>query len=438
MGQDLWKVNLDRELEAMIGDTGTCVPGLGVIAYRDGREVYSRFLGRRRIGKRTEDDLPMERDSRFRVASVSKMFTVFTIMQLVEAGRLELDSDVGELLGFNLRNPNYPDIPITVRMLASHTSSIRDGRVYSIPPEKGLVEFFSPSGEYWEEGAHFAPEGQAPVEFFEYCNLNYGLLGTIIEVVTGERFDLYQKSHILAELDIHGDYVPGNFSPEEFEKLGTVYRKRDASGRWDENGPWHGAADDYRGIRPLEDTVMLQNPYKEDAQDTCSLKDYESGRNATIFSPTGGLRISCEELAHALEMLMNEGNFRGRRILSPVSVKQMMGREWIYSSESRNGCTCGGAILSYGLGMYQIDGGSSARLCRDFEVDLVGHTGEAFGLFSMLCLRPGTKDGFLYVMNGEAVEEDVDLRSRGRFSGNYVWEENLADAVCRNLFSGED
>ncbi|HCB92276.1 MAG TPA: hypothetical protein DEP57_00445 [Selenomonas sp.] len=435
MGQDLWKRNLDRELEAMIGETGTCVPGLGVIAYRAGREVYSRFLGRRRIGKSPEDNLPMERDSRFRIASVSKMFTVFTIMQLVEEGRLGLDSDVGKLLGFYLRNPSYPEVPITVRMLASHTSSIRDGRVYSISPDKGLEEFFSPSGEYWEDGAHFAPGGQAPGEFFEYCNLNYGLLGTIIEAVTGERFDLYQKKHILSELEIHGDYVPGNFSLEEFEKLGTVYRKRNESGQWDEYGPWHGAADDYKGIRPREDTLLLQNPYKEAAQYTCSLKDYEPGRNATIFSPTGGLRVSCEELAHALEMLMNEGSYGGRRVLSSASVERMMGREWIYSSEKRNGCTCDGAILSYGLGLYQIDGSSSARFCRDFEVDLVGHTGEAFGLFSMLCLRPGTKDGFLYIMNGEAVEEDVDPRSKGRFSGNYIWEENLADAVCRNLFA---
>ncbi len=426
---------LDRELEAMIGETGACVPGLGVIVYRDGMEVYSRFLGRRRIGERQDEDLPMERDSRFRIASVSKMFTVFTIMQLVEQGKLGLDDDVGELLGFSLRNPCYPDIPVTVGMLASHTSSIRDGRVYSIPPEKGLEEFFRPGGEYWENGAHFSPKGQAPGEFFEYCNLNYGLLGTIIEVVTGKRFDLYQKSHILAELDIRGDYVPGNFKRDEFRKLGTVYRKMDASGRWDESGPWCGSADDYRGVRPQEDTLMLQNPYSEETQYACSLKDYKPGRNATVFSPTGGLRISCEEMSHALEMLMNEGCFRERRILSSSSVKRIMDRKWVYDNERKNGSPCGGAILSYGFGIYQIDGNSSARLCREHAVDLVGHTGEAFGLFSMLFIRPGTKDGFVCITNGEAVEEDLDPRSMGKFSGNYIWEEKLADAVCRNYFS---
>ena len=101
----------------------------------------------------------------------------------------------------------------------------------------------------------------------------------------------------------------------------------------------------------------------------------------------------------------------------------------------KNGKTYGGTILSYGLGLYQMDGNSTARFCKDREIDLVGHTGEAFGLLSMLCLRPNTKDGFLYIMNGEAVEEDEDERSSGIFSNNYIWEERLGDAICRHTLN---
>jgi hypothetical protein len=101
----------------------------------------------------------------------------------------------------------------------------------------------------------------------------------------------------------------------------------------------------------------------------------------------------------------------------------------------KNGKTYGGTILSYGLGIYQMDGDSTARFCKDAEIDLVGHTGEAFGLLSMLCLRPNTKDGYIYIMNGEAVEEDEDERSAGKFSNNYIWEERLGDAICRHAFS---
>ena len=52
----------------------------------------------------------------------------------------------------------------------------------------------------------------------------------------------------------------------------------------------------------------------------------------------------------------------------------------------------------------------------------------------MLAIRPNTKDGYVYIMNGEAIEEDEDARSAGKFSNNYIWEETLGDAICRHLF----
>jgi CubicO group peptidase (beta-lactamase class C family) len=430
------KQELHDELTQMIGDTGTKVPGMGVIVYKDGKEVFSDFLGTAIVdSENPQNNRPFTRESRFRVASVSKMFTVFTLMQLQEQGKLDLDADVSQYLGFKLRNPQYPEQPITARMLASHTSSLRDGKVYSIPPQVSVQEFFKPEGKFYENGAHFAPQGEEPGKYFAYCNLNYGILGTIIEKVTGERFDKYQKNHILRQLDIQADYLPGNFSKKEFAKLGAVYQKKDTAGKWNEHGPWRATQDGYPDGQPQKDTVALQNPYKEDYQDTYSLKGYVPGTNATVFSPAGGLRISCDELSHALSMLADNGTYRGKQVLSPASVQAMMSRQWIYDAAAKNGKTYGGTILSYGLGIYQMDGDSTARFCKDAEIDLVGHTGEAFGLLSMLCLRPNTKDGYIYIMNGEAVEEDEDERSAGKFSNNYIWEERLGDAICRHAFS---
>jgi CubicO group peptidase (beta-lactamase class C family) len=430
------KQELHEELTQMIGDTGTKVPGMGVIVYKDGKEVFSDFLGTAIVdSENPQNNRPFTRESRFRVASVSKMFTVFTLMQLQEQGKLDLDADVSQYLGFKLRNPQYPEQPITARMLASHTSSLRDGKVYSIPPQVSVQEFFKPEGKFYENGAHFAPQGEEPGKYFAYCNLNYGILGTIIEKVTGERFDKYQKNHILRQLDIQADYLPGNFSKKEFAKLGAVYQKKDTAGKWNEHGPWRATQDGYPDGQPQKDTVALQNPYKEDYQDTYSLKGYVPGTNATVFSPAGGLRISCDELSHALSMLADNGTYRGKQVLSPASVQAMMSRQWIYDAAAKNGKTYGGIILSYSLGIYQMDGDSTARFCKDAEIDLVGHTGEAFGLLSMLCLRPNTKDGYIYIMNGEAVEEDEDERSAGKFSNNYIWEERLGDAICRHAFS---
>ena len=414
-------MNLDIELEKMIGDTGTKVPGLGVIVYKDGSEIYSKFLGRRNLSA------PVTRDTRFRAASISKMFTVFTILKLAECGKINLDEDASTYLNFKLRNPNFPAEKITVRMLASHTSTLRDGKIYSIPPEFSIEEFFKTDGKFFEGGAHFANTKN----FFTYSNLNYGILGTIIEKVTGTRFDTYQRENILSQLETTADYVPANFSAADFEKLGTIYQKKNPAGVWNEFGGWYGKADDFNGVQPAKDTIFLQNPYAENFQQSYSLKNYKIGTNATIFSPQGGLRISFAEMANTLEMLMNGGTFHGKKILSQKSFNELCKLNWIY--DGGNGNNYGGAILNYGLGVYHIDGESISRVCKNHAVNLIGHTGVAFGMLSGIFFIPKTKTGFIYMMNGTAIDEDADPRSCGKFSGNYIWEENLMDAVCNFL-----
>ncbi|WP_303758187.1 hypothetical protein [Selenomonas ruminantium] len=64
-------------------------------------------------------------------------------------------------------------------------------------------------------------------------------------------------------------------------------------------------------------------------------------------------------------MLLNDGTYKGKQVLSPASVKTMLGREWIYDDKTKNGNNYGGTILSYGLGIYQMDGKSTARFCKD-------------------------------------------------------------------------
>ena len=409
--------SLSGELEKMIGDDGFKVPGLGVIVFKDGAEIFSKFCGRRNL----ENSKPVTRRTRFRAASVSKMFTIFSILQLVEQKKISLDDAAEKFLGFELRNPNFPQKKITVRMLAAHTSSIRDGKIYSTPPDVSLEEFFRPDGKFWEDGAHFA---DTPTEkFFTYCNLNYGLLGTIIEKISGKRFDIFQRENILAQLETQADYVPGNFPAEEFDLLGTIYRKKNS------DGAWLPQIDSYK-VQPAKNFLALQNPYDEKFSREFDLKNYRVGTNATIFSPQGGLRISFEELAQTLEMLMNGGIFRGKKILNKNLLDEMFTPQWIF--DGNNGSTCGGAILSYGLGIYFIDGKSRARVCKNFAVDLFGHTGAAFGLLSGIFFIPQTKTGFVYMMNGEAVDENF---ARGKFSDNFIWEEKIMDAVCNFLMT---
>ena len=423
------KKNLDAEISAMIGDSDTKVPSLGVVVFKDGKKVYSHFDGRRHINA----DKPVTEDTLFRVASLSKMFTAFTIMQLVEQGKINLHDDASKYLGFELRNPNFPDEPITVEMLLDHTSSIRDGTSYLLPPQYTLKEFFATNGVAYGDGAHFASDPiKAPGKFFSYCNFNYGVLGTIIECVTGERFDIYQQNHILKQLKIGGGYVVANFDEKTFSRLGTLYLKNDG-GKWNEFGEWHAWVDDYK-VQPRKDTVRLLGVFGSKGSITYDLKNYKVGTNATIFEPQGGLRASFNDLSNALEMLMNRGEFRGEKVLSEESVEEILRSHWIFDEANPNGYTFDGVMENYGLGTYKIFGASKARLCKDFDVDLVGHSGEAYGMISGLYFIPNTRDGVIFMINGRAIPIG-DKRSFGKFSAGYIWEENVMDPVCRYILA---
>ena len=125
---------------------------------------------------------------------------------------------------------------------------------------------------------------------------------------------------------------------------------------------------------------------------------------------------------------MSDGSFHGEEILTFSSLSKMFKSRWIY--DNGNGDTCGGTVLNYGMGIYSIDGKSSSRVCKNHDINFVGHVGQAFGLLSGLFFIPSTGSGFVYMMNGEAIQEDFDFRSFGIFSKNYIWEEKLMDAVC--------
>lgn len=417
------KTALDKDLTELVGFNGTKVPGLAVIVYKDGVPVYNKFLGNRYIDPQLPaKNKPMTGESRFRIASVSKQFTAYTIMQLVDKKKIDLDEDVSQYLGFKLRNPAYPKTPITTRMLLSHTSSLRDGdEEYSLPPQYSLQSMFRPGWKFYNEGNHFGKEG-APGQYFVYTNLNYGVLGSIIERVTGQRFDKYQRDHILKELDIKGSYNLGDFDAKDMDNLGVIYRKK-SDGVWNENGPWVAQVDDYRGV--------VQNPEQLGGND---LSKYKIGSNGTVFGPQGSLRISVNELSHVLEMLLNHGKYKDKQIITPKSLDEMFKVQWRYTPSPKNGDTENGSIEAYGLGVQPFYGNGTSRVSRDTSLNFQGHLGEAYGLLSGVLMRTGTKDGFVYIMNGVAFPEGSS-RSNGRYSGNYIWEENVMEAICRNVFS---
>ena len=130
-------------------------------------------------------------------------------MKLVDADALNLDRDVSDYLSWNLRNPNYPQEIITVRQLLSHTSSLRDGDRYFIAYGEGKLETFIPTSNFWDDGVHFASgANKAPGHYFVYSNLNFGVLGEVIEQVSGRRFDFYMEEAVLKPMSLTARFNP--------------------------------------------------------------------------------------------------------------------------------------------------------------------------------------------------------------------------------------
>ncbi len=395
---------LDAALADMIGGYGEKVPGLAVIVYKNGKEVYRNMMGNRFLSPRNKNwNLPVTSDSRFRVASISKVFTATGYMQLVEEGKINLDEDVSRYLGFTLRNPGYPNKAITSRMLLSHTSSIRDYPTPYVPFKSNIKSFFT-SADCWTRS-------KAPGTYFSYCNLNFVLLATIMEKVSGQRFDKYITKKVMKPLDIKGSFNLRDFSDSDLQKMGTLYRKTKG-----ESGRYYAQIDD----RPIN------------LPSASMLSSYRPGTNAGIFSPQGGLRISPEELGHMLEMMLNRGKYKGREILKPATVQLMEKPVWNYTPAQPNGDINNDAIESYGLALQYFSGSGSTKPAPNRpDFDLVGHLGEAYGFIGGLMWQPGTKNGFIFLQNGFATDYK---HNKGRYSRNYRWEENFMKAIIENVF----
>ena len=314
------------------------VAGLSVAVVRKGKVIYTRAFGYRDLETRE----PLRTDHIFRIASISKSFTATSLMQQVEAGRVTLQDDLSSLAGFPVRNPLYPDRVITLEMLLSHRSSINDSQGYfsldAIDPSK------NPN---WKDGYN----KYAPGEGYLYCNLNYNLAGAILERLSGERFDLYVKRHILQPLGLYGGYCVDSLDAGRFAH---IYEYRTDSGRF------------------------IPSPAAYNPR-SAEIAAYERGRTTPVFSPTGGMKISAGDLAGYMIMHSRMGKYRGGRIIQKNSAEEI---QRVRSEKE-----------GYGLAIH-----TSKNILP--EIELRGHTGSAYGLYSAMFWHPKDRYGFVVISNG--------------------------------------
>jgi len=193
----------------------TKIAGAITLVARDGRIVDLRAYGCRDL----EAKLPMQRDTMFRIASMTKLVTAVAVLSLFEEGRFGLDDPIGDyipelkrmrvLAGGDPDHPKFAEArPITIRHLLTHTSGLTYGDAASpaLQPYYSRLEAANPSSlqAFMVEVAKL-PLNNQPGDAMHY-GISYEVLGRLVEVVSGQPFDAFVHDRILAPLGMRDTY----------------------------------------------------------------------------------------------------------------------------------------------------------------------------------------------------------------------------------------
>lgn len=278
---DAAEAALDRVVAKHMDEAG--IAGLAGAIIVDGEIAWTKGYGLADVARAT----PFTPDTTMNIGSISKTITGVAMMQLVEEGKLSLDADVDTWLPFDLANPHFPDAPITLRHLATHTSGISDrwpvyeqlyhyGGDAPQPLGSFLRSYFVPGGEHYAE-ANFVRA--RPGSQQEYSNLGAALAGYIVERASGERLDAYTRRRI-------------------FEPLGM------------QHSGWFLADID----RARHSTLYV-------AQNGFTLPIPLYGH---VTYPDGGARTSVAELSRFFVALLGDGTYDGKRVLGADALAEML------------------------------------------------------------------------------------------------------------------
>ena len=328
--------------------------GVSAAVVKDGKIVYNKSFGY----KDWENKIPLANDDVMRIASISKSFTATSLLQFVDQGVISLDDDISDLIGFTIRNPHHPDTPITLRMVLSHTASIRDKEDYFTLDHLNPAVYGNCVESYFE---------YKPGEGYCYSNMGLNLAGAILEKVSGVRFDQYVKENVINRLGLYGGHNVDSLDATKFARL---YNFRDG------------------------EFVESTGAYRSFAED---MPNYVMGYSAPRFSPTGGVKISAHDLAIYMMMHMNYGEYNGVRLISEQSSKLMQTPVWKKQNPGED---------QYGLCLKEfVDYIDDPKYNVEGNYP-IGHTGGAYGLNSIMIWSPADGWGIVAMTNGYVWDPD--------------------------------
>lgn len=274
--------SVDGFIHNKLNESG--IVGLGAAIIVDKRVVWSKGYG----FSDKENRIPFSTSTIMNIASISKTFTGVCIMKAVEDGYVALDEDINTYLPFKVVNPNFPDEKITLRHLATHTSSLIDrypfytDSTYYYNGEKpqALGEFLK--NYFVLGGKHYSKENflnVKPGSMRDYSNIGAGLAGYIIEFRTGMKLSNYAQTNIFKPLKMNN--TGWSISEINLTKHTKLYEKRN--------------------------NEIAQIPF------------YEG-----ITYPDGGIRTSVHDLSTFFICLLNDGEYNKSRILKKETAREML------------------------------------------------------------------------------------------------------------------
>ena len=301
--------------------------------------------------------MPSTKDTIMNIGSISKTVTGAALMRAVQDGKLSLDEDVNKYLPFKVANPSFPNEPITLRKLATHTSSITDrGSVYAAAYHFGrdspealgefLRDYFAADGKNYSKENFLSSK---PGTHREYSNIGAGLAGYIVELAVGEKFNAYTKRTI--------------FAPLKMESTGWLMSEVDLAK--------HSNLYVAQGL-----AVPIQ---------LYGLATY----------PDGGLRTSVEDLSRFFIALLDGGVYEGVRILDQASVDEMLSFQYSPANKPDNVKLSGEGSLNSGI--FWATKESLAR---------IGHNGADPGLVTMMLSDVDKQVGVILFVNTAVRPED--------------------------------
>ncbi len=285
-------------------------------------------------------------DTKYRIASLSKLVTDMVFMKLSDNGLVSLDADISDYYGFSVRNPSYPEHAITPRMLMTHTASVVDGYMFNRSLDSGSA---IPIREVLADGSVYSVN--EPGTCHAYSNFSNALVGSVCELASGKCFEALVQEFFLDPVGADGGYVASSI--ENIDEFGLLYG----------------------GSSTLETQLAAQ---------------FSPVLGQTVHLVQGNLTISAVDYAKILCLLLNNGkNANGTQLLSPASVAEILRVQF---ATPRYGV---------GLGSFIYDDAVSGRT-------LYCHTGSAYGMYACYAMDPVTKDGVVVLTSGADYSVDAD------------------------------